>query len=139
MSHNCRFAFAVHVLAVLAKHPDTPCSSPWFARTVNTNPVVIRRLLQELAQAGFIRTERGPRGGARLRLAPERIRLGNVMRNLDGTAVFGTHPKQPLASCSVGGRIESVLDEINERAGTVVERELNQISLADVVALCRGS
>ena len=138
MSHNCRFAFAVHVLAVLAKHADTPCSSQLLARTVNTNPVVIRRLLVELARAGLIRTERGPRGGARLRLAPERIRLGNVLRYMEGTAFFGTHPKRPLASCSVGGRIESVLDEINERTRTAVERELNRVSLADIVARCNG-
>jgi Rrf2 family protein len=139
MSHNCRFAFAVHVLAVLAKHADAPCSSPWLARTVNTNPVIIRRLLLELSHAGLIRTERGPHGGARLRLAPERILLGNVLRHMEGSALFGTHPKRPLSSCSVGGRIESVLDEINERARMAVEQELNQISLADVVARCGGA
>lgn len=139
MSHNCRFAFAVHVLAVLAGRPDEACSSPWLARTVNTNPVVIRRLLLELAEAGLIRTERGPRGGARLRLAPERISLGNVLRSLEGTTLFGTHPRRPLASCPVGCRIESVLDEIHDRACKALEKELNQISLADVLASCKVS
>lgn len=137
VSHNCQFAFAVHVLAVMAGRPDEACSSPWLARTVNTNPVVIRRLLLELAEAGFIRTERGPRGGARLRLAPDRILLGNVLNSIEGTTLFGMHPRRPLSSCPVGCRIETVLDEIHDRAQKALERELNQISLADVLARCK--
>ncbi|MBI1175911.1 Rrf2 family transcriptional regulator [bacterium] len=137
MSQNCRFAFAVHVLAVLAKRPDEACSSPWLAQTVNTNPVVIRRLLLDLAHAGFVRTERGPHGGARLRLSPERILLGNVLSSLEGTTLFGMHPRRPLSSCPVGCRIETVLDEVHDRARKALEKELNQITLADVLDRCQ--
>ncbi len=137
MPQNCRFAFAVHVLAVLAEQGEAACSSPWLARTVNTNPVVIRRLLADLARAGLIRTERGPRGGARLRLAPSRIFLSNVLHATEGTTLFGRHPRRPLSSCLVGCRIETVLETIHQQARQAVERELETISLADVLAQCK--
>ena len=57
---SCRFAFAVHVMAVLAMEKADCCPSSRLAQTVNTNPVVIRRLLIELQEAGLISTLRGP-------------------------------------------------------------------------------
>jgi Rrf2 family protein len=138
MSQNCRFAFAVHVLTVLAQRADAACSSTWLARTVNTNPVVIRRLLLDLGRAGLIRSERGPQGGARLRLDPHRILLGAVYRSVEGGGLFGRHPRRPLASCPIGRRIETVLSDIHERGWKAVERELDAISLADVVKSCQG-
>ena len=51
---SCRFAFAVHVMAVLASEKADCCPSSRLAQTVNTNPVVIRRLLIELQEAGLI-------------------------------------------------------------------------------------
>src|SRR5258707_7109640 len=69
---SCRFAFAVHVLAVLAT--ESKCaSSASLAATVNTNPVVIRRLLIDLQNEGLIRTSRGPQGGAILAKPPNNI------------------------------------------------------------------
>ena len=74
---SCRFAFAVHVLAVLAN--ESKCaSSASLAATVNTNPVVIRRLLIDLQNAGLIKTSRGPQGGAILAKPPKNISLWHV-------------------------------------------------------------
>ena len=42
---SCRFAVAVHVLAVLAYKEGEAVTSALLASSVNTNPVVIRRLL----------------------------------------------------------------------------------------------
>ena len=63
MAQNCRFAFAVHVLSALALAPEGALNSEQLAQTVNTNPVVIRRLLLDLREAKLIETQRGPGGG----------------------------------------------------------------------------
>jgi Rrf2 family protein len=137
MSERCKFAFAVHVLAVLGSRPDGLCTSAMLARTVNTNPVVIRRLLLELQQAGLVVTARGIRGGARLERKPEQIRLGELFRTLEGADLFGCHPNTPSRSCPVGCGIESVLREIRSQAMNAAERELNEFTLADVLAKLR--
>lgn len=134
MATNCRFAFAVHVLSSLALHPDEPLTSDELAQSVNTNPVVIRRLLGELAEANVVETQRGPGGGARLAHAASEITLLQVHRAVAGEVEpFGEHPNQPAQSCSVGREIKRVLEEVSGRARQAVEYEYQSTTLQDVV------
>jgi len=130
---SCRFAFAVHVMAVLALEKADCCSSSRLAQTVNTNPVVIRRLLIELQEAGHICTLRGPRGGALLKRKPERVTLREIHQAVDQGNTFGTHPNEPSPECPVGKKIAKVMGRIQDRANRALERELERMTLADVL------
>ena len=130
---SCRFAFAVHVMAVLALRKNHCCPSARLAATVNTNPVVIRRLLVDLQNAGLIRTHRGPHGGAFLQQRPENVSLFQIHAAVDSLDLFGTHPNRPSQDCPVGKRIESVMEHIQKRASLSIERELQSMTLADVL------
>ena len=130
---SCRFSFAVHVMAVLAVEGGECCSSSRLAETVNTNPVVIRRLLLELHQAGLVRTRRGPQGGAVLSRSPDRINLHQIQAAVDPQELFGLHPNPPSLECPVGRRIGSVMEYIQRRATRSYTQELRKISLQDVV------
>ena len=57
---------AVHVLTLLALSAEERRSSRYLAGSVATNPVVIRRLLAQLAQAGLVESAHGATGGFRL-------------------------------------------------------------------------
>ena len=129
---SCRFAFAVHVLAVLA-NAKRCASSARLAETVNTNPVVIRRLLIDLQSAGLVRTTRGPQGGALLAKPPKNISLWHIHSAVESREMFGQHPNPPSANCPVGQGIEKVLGYVEKRANRSFSRELQLISLADVV------
>jgi Rrf2 family protein len=133
---SCRFAFAVHVLAVLA-NAKSCASSARLAETVNTNPVVIRRLLIDLQSAGLIRTTRGPQGGALLAKSPKNISLWQIHSAVESREMFGQHPNPPAANCPVGQGIEKVLGYVEKRANRSFSRELQLISLADVVRRLR--
>jgi Rrf2 family protein len=134
MATNCRFAFAVHVLSVLATHPDEVVSSELLARSANTNPVVIRRLLGELREAGLVKTVRGPSGGTKLARATKAISLLDIHRAAAGEIQpFGSHPNEPAKACCVGREIKRVLEGVSCRARRAVEKEYAKISLADVV------
>jgi Rrf2 family protein len=130
---SCRFAFAVHVLAVLALEKADCCPSSRLAKTVNTNPVVIRRLLIELQQAGLISTLRGPHGGALLKRKPEKVTLREIHNAVDQGNIFGTHPNEPSLECPVGKKIGKVMQRIQDRANRALARELEKMTLADVV------
>jgi Rrf2 family protein len=134
MAASCRFAFAVHVLAVLALQRDagSACSDR-LARSVNTNPVVIRRLLAQLKKAGLVCTQKGSSGGAKLCEKPEDVSLDAVYRAVELAPSFGTHRKQPNQKCPVGAGIEQVLDEVFASAQTALETELAHRTLRDVL------
>jgi Rrf2 family protein len=130
---SCRFAFAVHVMAVLALEKTDCCSSSRLAQTVNTNPVVIRRLLIELHEAGLISTLRGPHGGAVLKRKPGKLTLREIHQAVDQGSLFGDHPNEPSRECPVGQRIGKVMQRIQDRANRALEHELEKITLADVL------
>ena len=136
---NCRFAFAVHVMAVLGLEQEHCYSSSRLAETVNTNPVVIRRLLLELQEAGLISTLRGPHGGSVLRRNPERVTLREIRSAVEKGQIFGSHPNRPSRKCPVGKNINKVMMQIADRAGKALERELDKITLADVLREVRES
>ena len=54
MSTSSRFAVAVHILTLMAWSEDEPLKSEQVAESVNTNPVVIRRMLCELSEANLV-------------------------------------------------------------------------------------
>lgn len=133
MATNCRFAFGVHVMSCLAMEPNDVFSSERLANTVNTNPVVIRRLLLELRDAGLVETQRGPGGGAKLARPANEISLLDIHRATAGEVEpFGEHPNPPAQSCCVGREIKRVLEHVGEQAKAAVEREYASISLQDV-------
>jgi Rrf2 family protein len=130
---SCRFAFAVHIMAVLALKKAGCCPSSRLAQTVNTNPVVIRRLLIELQEAGLISTLRGPHGGAVLKHKPENVTLREIHSAVTRANIFGTHPNEPSPECPVGKRIGKVMQRIQDRANRALEEELEKMTLADVL------
>ncbi len=65
MKISSRFSIAVHILSILKNNPSSLCTSDYMAESVNTNPVVIRKIMSYLKQAGFVYVNRGP-GGAGL-------------------------------------------------------------------------
>ncbi|KAB2645092.1 MAG: Rrf2 family transcriptional regulator [Verrucomicrobia bacterium] len=135
MASSCRFAFAVHVLAVLAlKRESGGVCSDLLAGSVNTNPVIIRRLLTRLRHAGLITTQKGSCGGATLVAAPEDIRLDVIYRAVETGVPFSQHPQQPNKRCPVGAGIERVLDEVFASAQSALESALARRTLADVLA-----
>ena len=135
MATSCRFAFAVHVLAVLAlKRESGGVCSDLLAGSVNTNPVIIRRLLTRLRHAGLITTQKGSSGGATLVAAPEKIPLDAIYRAVETGVPFSQHPHAPNKRCPVGAGIERVLDEVFASAQSALEAALARRTLADVLA-----
>ena len=66
MAANSQFAVAIHVLTILAKGGDERVKSDYIAGSVNTNPVVIRRLLSNLQEANIVVSQVGAAGGTSL-------------------------------------------------------------------------
>ncbi len=124
---------AVHVLAVLAYKNGEPVTSALLAGSVNTNPVVIRRLLLLLQAAGFIETRKGAGAGSRLSRPPARITLAEVYQAVETEEPFASHSKRPNKACPVGHCIQAALDKVFASAEAALQQELARTSLADIL------
>ncbi|HEX8176863.1 MAG TPA: Rrf2 family transcriptional regulator [Pyrinomonadaceae bacterium] len=133
MPANSRFAIAVHILTLMARAGDESMKSDEVACSVNTNPVVIRRILCALSKAGLVVSQTGASGGSRLALKPSRITLLEVYRAVDAGDVFALHPQPPNAKCPVGMNIEGALDRILNEVEQGVERVLEKITIEKVL------
>ena len=133
MSTSSRFAVAVHVLALLAMDGEQLITSEHIAGSVNTNPVVIRRILGTLREADLVIAQAGAGGGASLARRPERITLLDVYQAVEKGDVFSLHPRSPNPHCVCGGHIQAVLEEVFSKAEAVMEGVLAEVTVAQIV------
>src|SRR5260370_9356842 len=97
-------AMSVHVLAVLAYKEGDRVSSSLLAASVNTNPVIIRRLLLVLQGAKLVETRKGSGFGSPLSRSAARVNLGQVYPAVECDKSFAfshRHPnlKLPASHC----------------------------------------
>jgi len=130
---------AVHVLAVLGYKEGDRVTSKLLALSVNTNPVIIRRLLLALKRAKLIETGKGAGSGSRLSRSPARINLAEVYRAVENAAPFATHSAKPNAGCPVGNCIRQALNEVFASAEHALEKDLAKTTLAGVLETVRSS
>ena len=134
VSRPRRLSVALHVLVHLADRRDGGLrTSEDLARCVETNPVVIRRTLAGLREAGFVASVAGHRGGWRLARDPAEITLGQVCKALGERLLFAIDLAAP-SGCSVQAAVTGVLDGFLEEAEAVLVERLDRVSVADVAA-----
>lgn len=132
MAANSQFAIAVHILTVLAKEGEEKVKSDYIAESVNTNPVVIRRLLGDLSQAKLVVSQTGSHGGTRLAKCPSQINLADVHRAVSCGKTFALH-RQTNDDCPIGKNIQCVLEKLQMEINGVVEAKLAQFSLQNIL------
>jgi Rrf2 family protein len=130
---------AVHVLTVLTYEQGDCVTSTTLARSVNTNPVIVRRLLLALQRARLVETRKGAGSGSRLSRSPGRINLQEVYRAMEGHKLFAMTRRRPNRACPVGHCIQAALEDIFVSAQECLERDLARTTLADLVQTVTAS
>jgi Rrf2 family protein len=133
MPSSSRFAIAVHVLTLMAERGDVPLKSDMVACSVNTNPVVIRRIVCSLQRARIVTSQTGAAGGSRLARTPREITLLEVYKAVEGGRLLSLHRQRPDPHCSVGMNIESVLSVILREAEDAFEQVLAKLTVEKVL------
>lgn len=113
---------------------DCKVTSDVLASSVNVNPVVIRRLLQQLKKAGIVNVIRGT-GGTELQKPAEEITLFdlyNAVECVEEGELFHFH-ENPNPLCPVGKNIHAILDVRLEEIQKAMEREMKSITIRDVM------
>ena len=129
---SSRVAVAVHVLAYLAWRREEPVTSERIASSVNTNPVVVRRIVGALRNAGLVSVQPGVGGGAQLAREPDRITMLDVYRAVEEKEeLFAVHA-DPCRNCDIGSNIRQVLQGVFCQAHQAMQGVLAEVTIADV-------
>lgn len=136
MQISSRFTIAAHMLICMEVFKeDYKVTSEFLAGSIQVNPVMVRRLLQQLKKAGIIEVKRGS-GGATIARPLEQITLldiYNAVEPIEEGKLFHFH-ENPNPRCPVGKNIHSILDTRLDAVQNAMEKELRSVTLKDLVA-----
>ncbi|MGO4372189.1 Rrf2 family transcriptional regulator [Paenibacillus sp. 2TAB19] len=128
-----RFAVAVHIMTLLDVSEGERMTSELIAGSVNTNPVVIRRIIGMLSKAGLVTTNAGV-AGAVITRPTDQITLLDIYQAVTSPMqdeLFAIHEK-PNPNCGVGRNIQSSLERAFNEAQQAMENKLGHITLAEI-------
>lgn len=129
MKHSSQLSDVLHVLLHMAEG-DVPATSEMLAAAVHTNPVVLRRLMGGLRQAGFVASAKGHGGGWVLSCALDHITLRDVYEALGAPALVSLGFREDQPECLVAQAVnESLSDAVQEAEATLLNR-LGTVTLA---------
>ncbi len=93
-------------------------------------PRFLEQIFQDLKKAGLVRSKRGPKGGYQLALPARDIRLGDVVRALEGPIVLGGPRDDARKEGDATSRqvTEAVFRELSER----IEGCFDEVTIEDL-------
>ncbi len=131
---STRFSIAVHVLSLIAVSP-TLATGDFIAGSVNTNPVIVRKIIGMLKKAGLVDVRPGV-GGASLLKDTDQITLLDVYQAvevIENGELFNFHDN-PNPNCPVGRNIETALRHELQEAQSAMEQRLAQVSIKQLIS-----
>ncbi|RZL90749.1 MAG: Rrf2 family transcriptional regulator [Variovorax sp.] len=131
MKSSSRLSDVLHVLLHLAQ-ADGPVTSEVLAAAMSTNPVVLRRLMVGLREAGFIASEKGHGGGWVMAAPLESVTLHDVHMALGAPALVALGFREDRPECLVAQVVnDSLRTAIQEAEASLLSR-LESITLAQL-------
>lgn len=96
----------------------------------------VAKILSQLANAGVLRSDRGPRGGFRLNKPMEAITLFDVF---DGVGALMSDPSKPSSVTGLPQAVEATLDRSQLEVSDAVRTTLRKTSIMDVLLGTSGN
>jgi Rrf2 family protein len=133
MKRDSRLSGALHVLLHMAEGGG-PVTSEILAKAMETNPVVIRRILAGLRDQGYVRSEKGHGGGWTLARNLADITLRDIYTALNCPSLLGMRHRTESPRCLVEQAVNRVLSEAFHEAETLLLSRLGDVTLATLNA-----
>lgn len=133
MKRDSRLSSVLHALVHMAER-DGPMTSDDLAKCLGTNPVVVRRSMGFLREAGIVASDRGHAGGWRIIADLSAISLRQLHDALGEPAIFAIGNRNEMPGCLVEQTVNAAMDESFARAEALLLARFAEITLADLVA-----
>ena len=131
MNSDSRLSRMLHVLLHMAQHSG-PMTSERIAGMLQTNPVVIRRTMAGLRNAGYVQSVKGHGGGWALAADLKTVSLLDVHRAVGGPRLFAIGNEHPNPDCAVEKVVNQALEDVMREAESLLIARLGNISLAEL-------
>jgi len=133
MRHDSRLSGVLHVLLHMAEQPG-PATSETLARAMQTNPVVIRRIMAGLRDQGLVRSEKGHGGGWTIARDLASVTLRDIYDALGRPAFFALGNRTETPECLVEQAVNAALDSTFREAEALLLARLGDVTLAALSA-----
>ncbi|GGF71717.1 Rrf2 family transcriptional regulator [Paenibacillus albidus] len=134
MNISTRFAVAIHICTLIDSNKEGKSTSEWIAGSVNTNPVVIRRITGMLHKAGIVDVRPGVAGATLARSTAEitLLQIYKAVNVVEEDSLFSVH-EHPNPDCPVGKNIAGAIIPVFSLAQKAMENVLQEVTLEQIV------
>lgn len=133
MKRDSRLSNVLHALLHMAEM-DGPATSESLAQAMQTNPVVVRRLMAGLRYAGFVSSAKGHGGGWVLSCPLADITLRDIHEALGAPTLLAVGNRVESPGCAVEQAVNEALSDAFEAAEQVLLARLGEVTLAQLSA-----
>ncbi len=133
MKRDSRLSGVLHVLLHMAE-VDRPATSEMLAKAMQTNPVVIRRIMAGLRERGYVRSEKGHGGGWTLNCDLSRLTLRDVYQALGEPSLLAIGNRMESPDCLVEQAVNAALGRAFEEAEAMLLSRFAEVTLAQLSA-----
>lgn len=133
MKRDSRLSGVLHVLLHMAEHED-PMTSETLAKAMQTNPVVIRRVMAGLREAGYVRSEKGHGGGWTLACDLGAVTLRDIYQALGHPSLLAMGNRTESPGCLVEQAVNAALSDAFRDAEALLLARFETVTLAALSA-----
>lgn len=137
MKRDSRLSGVLHVLLHMAEHSG-PVTSEVLARAMQTNPVVIRRIMAGLRERGYVRSGKGHGGGWTLARSLDQITLRDIYDALGEPVLLAIGNRSDAPDCLVEQAVNAALGTAFRDAEALLLARLGEVTLATLSADFNG-
>lgn len=109
-------------------------TSEALGRCLGTHPVVVRRTMGLLREAGLVRSEPGHAGGWRIAADLKTVTLRQLHEALGEPAIFAVGNRHEVPDCLVEQSVNAALDGAFAEAEALLMARFAKVTLADLAA-----
>ncbi|MGL4092463.1 Rrf2 family transcriptional regulator [Agrobacterium cavarae] len=131
MRQDTRLSRVLHVLIHMEKH-EKPATSDAIAAMLQTNPVVVRRTMAGLRDAGYVTSEKGHGGGWVLARPLAEITLLDIHKALGNPDMFSIGLSGDNPACVIEQSVNVALADAMTEAQALLLDRFGKITLADL-------
>ena len=134
---NEQFSSALYMLITLAYHDaylgQKKMNSKEIALGLKTNPVVVRRLMALLSEAGLITSRKGRDGGVWLAQSPDKMTLADIYKAVELPEMISEFHKPALKACAVSCSMKKIVSQVSDTLEKDVRKSLAKTTLSDLL------
>lgn len=133
MKKDSRLSGVLHVLLHMAEQ-DGPATSATLAKAMDTNPVVVRRVMSGLREQGYVRSEKGHGGGWTLAPGWQQITLRQIYDALGEPSLLAIGNRTEMPGCLVEKAVNAALASAFRDAEALLLKRLGDVRLGALSA-----